>query len=134
MTPAEIVSTSVSAATTPAASEGMKTFTIVVPTWCAAILSITFLGAVWFLARQSKTFSEVCKEFPKMRRALDLISEKLVERKFFKDAIYVSSGSPLHITPEGHRDACSVRVSGILYCKPRQNIFRDGAFESNNTI
>lgn len=71
------------------------------PDWFYGVLSLTFLAGVWFVARQSKTFSEVCKEFPKMRRALDLMSESLFSNKMLSEKVYVSSASPLRLTDAG---------------------------------
>ncbi|RKY42382.1 MAG: hypothetical protein DRP85_03020 [Candidatus Makaraimicrobium thalassicum] len=50
-----------------------------------------------------KTVREVCKEFPKIRRALDLISSKLFEEDILNEQVYVSAKSPLSLTEEGKK-------------------------------
>ena len=87
----------------------MTPIVFVFPNWFYGILSLTFLAGVWYVARQSKTFSEVCKEFPKMRRALDLMSEALFSNKMLSEKVYVSTASPLRLTDAGKfllRDFC----------------------------
>lgn|SRR3989338_9700061 len=86
---------------TPSIPTGMNSYTFVIPFWLSWVFSGGVLLAVIFFGRQSMLFSQISTEFPKMRRALDLISEKLVDRKFFTNPVYVSAGSPLHLTPEG---------------------------------
>ncbi len=45
--------------------------------------------------------NEVCKEFPKIRRALDVISQLLLAHEWTQEHLFVSSASPLGLTPEG---------------------------------
>ena len=63
--------------------------TINLPTWFYAFFSIGVLAFICWAANNYCKIKEVCDEFPKIRRALDLISQKLFEKGIFKEQIFV---------------------------------------------
>ncbi len=81
----------------------MTNITLSFPNWFYVTFTIVVLGGIFYLGCRWKTLNEVCQEFPKIRRALDLISQKLCELGHFKEHIYLSSASPLSLTPEGRK-------------------------------
>lgn len=71
------------------------------PDWVYAILSLGIFGLIFYLGSLHSNIKKVIKEFPKICRALDLISVKLRETGFFDENIYVSAASPIKLTPKG---------------------------------
>lgn len=73
------------------------------PSWFYALFSIGVLTFIGLAAFNYCKIREVCKDFPKIRRALDLISQKLFEKKIFTEQVYVSSESPVQLTDAGRQ-------------------------------
>ena len=75
--------------------------TLDVPGWFYGVFSIGLIGVVFFAGHTWCKVCDICKDFPKIRRALDLISQKLLEKGLFNDHIYVSNASPAKLTEVG---------------------------------
>ena len=77
--------------------------TINFPNWFYVICSFGVIGFIFWAGYNCKNMHEACKEFPKIRRALDLISQLLLSHRWVDEHVYVSSQSPLKLTPEGQQ-------------------------------
>ena len=84
--------------------------TIEIPDWFYKFFTVAFsvftLAFIYFVFQTGMKWSkikEICAEFPKIRRALDVISELLLVKGWTKESLYVSSGSPLQLTPAGRK-------------------------------
>jgi len=75
--------------------------TIAIPDWVGVFLSLGTVGFLIYLGNLHCSLGQIIKEFPKMSRALDLISYKLKEKRFFDEHIYASAASPIKLTPAG---------------------------------
>ena len=71
------------------------------PDWVYGVMTLGFMCFIFYLGSLHSNIKKVIKEFPKICRALDLISVKLKERGFFGESIYVSATSPVKLTPKG---------------------------------
>ena len=79
----------------------MTNITLSFPNWFYMVFSIGILAGIFYLGCRWRTLNEICGEFPKIRRALDLISQKLCELGHFKEQVYISTASPKKITEVG---------------------------------
>jgi hypothetical protein len=77
--------------------------TIAFPDWFYFVFSFGVVVFIFWAGVSWCKVQEICKEFPKIRRALDLISQSLLSHKWIDAHIYVSSGSPLHLTETGRK-------------------------------
>ena len=80
-----------------------NTHTILVsfPDWVYAVMTLGIFSFIFYLGSLHSNIRKVIKEFPKICRALDLISVKLKEEGFFGDSIYASAASPIKLTQKG---------------------------------
>ena len=65
--------------------------TIAFPNWFYGFLACGILVFVAWAAFNYCKVREVCGQYPKIRRALDLISQLLLSHKWIDDHVYVSS-------------------------------------------
>ena len=77
--------------------------TLSFPNWFYVTFSVGFVCFIFYLGCNWKSLRSICREFPKIRRALDLISQKLLDKGFFSEQVYTSSASPLNLTPAGRK-------------------------------
>ena len=77
--------------------------TISFPNWFYCIFSIGVLALVFSAGIQWKKVREICAEFPKIRRALDIISQLLLSHKWVGESVYVSAQSPVKLTDAGKK-------------------------------
>lgn len=78
-------------------------FIITFPDWVYVVFSTGVLSFIVFAIYNYIRIREVCKEFPGMRRALNIISYILFKAGLSNTELYVSSSSPCKITPEGEQ-------------------------------
>lgn len=78
-------------------------FIITFPDWVYFVFSTVSLSFIVFAIYNYIKIREVCREFPKMRRALDMISYVLFKAGLSKTELYISASSPRKITPEGRQ-------------------------------
>jgi len=98
----------------------MTTFNLILPNWFCVVFSIGFIGVIFYLGCRWRTLDDICKEFPKIRRALDLISQKLCDLGHFKEQIYLSSASPLSLTSEGKQMLLDSRFEDFFSANKEQ--------------
>ena len=77
--------------------------TISFPNWFYVVCSVGVISFIFWAGYNCKSVYEVCKEFPKIRRALDLISQLLLSHEWIDEHVYVSSQSPLSLTENGRK-------------------------------
>lgn len=75
--------------------------TISFPNWFYATFSIGIIALIFLAGAQWRNVREVCKQFPKIRRALDIISTLLLSHKWTEGPVYVSAQSPVRLTQAG---------------------------------
>jgi hypothetical protein len=85
----------IEAATTP--------ITIEFPNWFYGVFSVGVVVFIFWAGYNWCKINEMCGQFPKIRRALDIISGCLLAHKWVNEHIYVSSGSPLQLTEAGKK-------------------------------
>ncbi len=76
-------------------------FLISFPDWFYAAISFGVLSMIFYLGAIHSKLKKVLVEFPKICRALDLISQKLKEKRFFDEHVYASASSPIKLTEKG---------------------------------
>lgn len=77
--------------------------TLNVPNYVWWIFSAGVIAVVFFSGYQWSKLREICAQFPKIRYALDIISQLLCSHKWTDTPPYISAGSPYALTPDGKK-------------------------------